>query len=1108
MHALVAGVLLAGTPAWAGAPVSLSPEDAAKEIDQMSQEVARFEAAQKDYKSTVKHIVQEEYSAKRKELMGKYQSQIDAQEKEQKLRRAAAITLFENFLAKYSHDDRWTPDAMFRLAELYFEKANDEYLTATQSAQASGAQVTPDYQRTIDIYKDLITRFPKYRQIDGAYYLMGWCLGEMQKEGESLQAMRALVCANRYKPLDPPPPVAPSKGRSGSKVEDPYVQCTPVSSESRFLPEAWTRIGEFHFDNSELELAMAAYQRVLKFTDSPYYDKALYKLAWSFYRADQYAEAIKRFDELVVFSDKKKSESGQEGSDLRTEAVQYLGISFAEKDWNGDSVDDPEQGIERIEKFYRGRENEKHVREIYAKLGDIYFDETEYFRAIQVYKKTLEKWPFDVANPKLQDKVVMAFERMRDFDNALKEREQLAHNYIKGSEWYKHNRDNKEAVDAAAELAEMALVSAAVNHHKAAQDLRRQAAASKKPDPQLLDRIAREYAQAAGAYERYLQEYPNSKNTYEYSFSYAEALYYSGRFLDAAAQYERVRDSKLDNKYAEESAFDAVKSYEKFLDQQTQLGKYKVPELPKQGVTQVPVKPLDMPEPVKRLQTAYDAYMQRLPQSPRVPLMTYKAAETDYRYLKWDTARARLEKVVEKYCKDNMGAQAMEALLASYTIENNLDKIEEWATKQQQMKCGSAEVAQKAAGDAGQLLAGVRFKKADKLFTDGKYDDAAALYVSLADANPKGEDADKALNNAAVAYEKSSRFAAATKLYERIVNEYPTSKFVDDALFRTAVSYQRAFDFDTAVSSYLRLATDARFGASPHHTESLYNAALILENQQNYPRAAELFRKYAADKSVKPDDASEAFYRVPLIYEKMHDYDKETAALKEYLKTYGGTPKGSQRNLEINFKLAQAAEAKHDEKGALEQYKRIMQMGASVAGASEQAEYPAHAAFILAEQQLAAFQKLKIEGGKQFEPTYKKLKAEVARMVTEYNKVIGYKRATWTLAAYFRIGFVYEFLSKALAATLQLPCPAEIKKKFKQEGCDVYAEQLQKQIEEIVSGVDEEVIKRYGVTLEQAGKLGVSNEWTKLARLRANAYSPDKFPMTKDEHIDFQMENP
>src|SRR5437773_8194857 len=156
-------------------------------------------------------------------------------------------------------------------------------MTDAAQAKASGAQVKTDYTRTINRYIDFITRFPNYRLIDGAYYLLGWCLGEMNKEGESLQAMRALVCNNKYKPLDAPAPPAPSKGK-GAKVENPYSECKPVKDDSRFLPEAWTRVGEYHFDNSELELAISAYTRVLDYKDSPYYDKALYKLAWSYYR--------------------------------------------------------------------------------------------------------------------------------------------------------------------------------------------------------------------------------------------------------------------------------------------------------------------------------------------------------------------------------------------------------------------------------------------------------------------------------------------------------------------------------------------------------------------------------------------------------------------------------------------------------------------------------------------------------------------------------------------------------------------------------------------------------------------------------------------------------
>ena len=1083
-----------------GDGIGLPSPDAAKELDALQGEIGRFENASKDFRGTVTHVVQQEYVEKRKLLMKKYQAQLDGEEKNEKSRRESAIKLFEDFLARYHNDDRWTPDAMFRLAELYFEKANDEYLTATAQAQTSGAQITPDYSRTITLYKDLITRFPQYRLIDGAYYLLGWCLGEMNKEGESLQAMRALVCNNKYKPLDPPSPPTPSKGK-GSKVENPYHDCKPVKEDSRFLPEAWTRVGEYHFDNSELELAIAAYTRVLDFKDSPYYDKALYKLAWSYYRADNYPEAIKRFDELVVFSDKRKAESGAEGSDLRTESVQYLGISFAEKDWNGDSIDDTETGLERAEKFYRGREQEPHVREIFAKLGDIYFDETEYFRAIEVYKRALAKWPYHPDNPKLQDRIVMAFERQRDFGNALKEREALAGNYTKGTEWYKHNRDNEQAIQTAQDLAELALVSAAVNHHKAAQDLKKMAAAQKRPDPKLVDSIQKEYKQAAEAYEKYLEQYPNTRNTYEYSYSYAETLYYSGRFRDAALAYEKVRDSKLDNKYVEDAAFNAVKSYEMALAEMQQKGGYQEPPLPAVGKTQTPVTPMQEPDLVTRLGKAYDIFVARVPGSGRVPTMTYKAAEIPLRYLHWDEARPRMEQIVTKYCKDDIGANAGNAILVTYTIEKNLDKIEEWANRLKAANCGTAATAQKNAAELGKLSLGVKFQKADALFADKKYEEAARLYVDIVDRDPHGDDADKALNNAAVAYENVKRYAAATRLYERIVNDYPTSKFVDDALFRTAVSYQKAFEFDRAAVSYLRLAEDKRFAASTHRTDALFNAAIILENDQNYAKAADLFKKYAADKSVKREDASEAFFRAGVNLEKLKDYDKATKTFNEYVKTYGNDPKGKERVLEAYFRIAQNDEARHDKGAADAMYKKIVQQGATVPPASEQAEYAAHAAFILTEQRLPAVEKSKISGGgKALAASIQKFKTSVSEMVAEYNKVIGFRRATWTLAAYFRTGYLYETFSKALLAA---PCPPEVKK-LGADACDIYRDQ----IEQAVAGVDEEAVKRYGVTLQKAGELGVSNEWTRLARTRANAYKPDVFPMVKDEHIDMQMEGP
>jgi tetratricopeptide (TPR) repeat protein len=1094
--ALVAGLAIA-LPGVVLAGPQLGGQDA-NELDAMQNELSRFEEAAKDFKGTVSHIVQREYQEKRRQTMARYQGQLDKLEGEEKTRRGAAIVMFENFLQKYAHDDRWTPDAMFRLAELYFEKSNDEYLTATAQAANTGAQVTPDYQKTIDIYKDLITRFPSYRIIDGAYYLMGWCLGEMNKEAESLQAMRSLVCASKYKPLDPPPPPTPSKGR-GQKVEDPYTSCEPIKKDSRFLPEAWTRVGEAHFDNSELELAIAAYSRVLQFTDSPYYDKALYKLAWSHYRADNYPEAIKRFDELVVYSDKKKSESGTEGSDLRTEAVQYLGISFSEKDWNGDGAEDTETGLQRAEQFYRGREGEQHVREIFAKLGDIYFDETEFAKAIDVYKRTLQKWPYDAGNPKLQDRVVLAYQRMRDNDSAMKEIEVLADKYREGGEWDKRNRDNSEARATARSLTENAMITAAVNHHKAAQDLKKMIAAKARPDGKILEQISKEYAQAAVQYEKYLEKYPTSKNSYEYRYSYAETLYYSGRFLDAAREYETVRDSNLDNKYAEDASFNAIKSYEKYLETQTMAGRYKAPPKPDQDKLKAPITPIAIPEPVQKLQKAYDAFVARVPNSGRTPTMNYKAAEIDYDYLHWAEARPRMEQIVGKNCKDEIGHNAAQALLSSYIIEKDLDKIEEWGNK---LKTGGCGVK-----DTVGVIKGVRFERANKLFADGKFEEAARLYIQIIDADPtctKDNEIDKALNNAAVCYEKVQRYAAAMKIYERIVSDCKDSTFLDDALFRTAVSYQKAFDFSRAVVSYLRLADDKAFASSKHHTDAIYNAAILSENDQNYPKAASLFQRYAADSSVKKEDQAEAFFRSALIFEKMKDWPKTLKTFQQYVKTYGTDPKGSTRNIEAYFRMAQAYEQTKQKSSADDMYKRVVSLGVGVAPASDPAEYAAHAAFVLTEEKLPALEKAKIQGGgKQLEKSINGFKQNVQNMVAEYNKVLGYRRATWTLAAYFRTGYLFELFSKALLAA---PCPPEVKK-LGPDACDIYRQQ----IEQAVASVDEEVVKRYGVTLQQAGQLGVSNDWTRLARTSAHNYNPDKFPLVKDEHIagqDLQTEVP
>jgi TolA-binding protein len=291
----------AGAPA-SGAPASAGTGDAQElglQIEELTTEVARFAEESAEYRADGTRLIEHKYERRKREIKQRYNKVVEELQLEERRRRGDAISRFEEFLQRYPDNPRYTPDAMFRLAELHFERANDVYVTALErydseisafdagKSEVEPEEPTQDYGRTIDLFGELIRRWPRYRNIDGAYYLRGYCLLEMGKDEEALDQFRILV---------------------------------RTFPKSRFVPETWTRIGEYHFDKNELNEAISAYEKVLAFPDSTYFDKALYKLGWTHYLADQYDPAIKRFRQLIEFSDARVERTGEAGSDLRAEA--------------------------------------------------------------------------------------------------------------------------------------------------------------------------------------------------------------------------------------------------------------------------------------------------------------------------------------------------------------------------------------------------------------------------------------------------------------------------------------------------------------------------------------------------------------------------------------------------------------------------------------------------------------------------------------------------------------------------------------------------------------------------------------------------------------------
>ncbi|MBK8480850.1 MAG: tetratricopeptide repeat protein [Proteobacteria bacterium] len=1138
MLAAAALLLLKGTAA-GGDPASSA--SAAPELNRLQAEVERFTAAADDYRTTLNRVVRAKYEARREQVISGFRGRIAELERAERSRRVAAITLFEDFLRRYPSSPRWTPDAIFRLAELYFEQSNDDYLLAQEAYEGELAKlerkeiaVAPppprqNYGPTVGLHKRLIREWPSYRFIDGAHYLLGFCLAEMGDVAGGNQALLALVCRNKFiAPVaadagvgSKPAPVAAASGPAqapGAKgANGDYRDCVPLVAASRFNAEAWVRIGEYHFDENELAAAITAYRKVIDLgpQGNAYYDEALYKLAWTYYRADKFAEAIRNFDELVLFADRELERTGKAGSEMRPEAIQYLGISFAEEDWNGDQQPDAEGGLQRIDAVYKGREAQKHVYEVYRRLAEIYFDTTKYDDAIKVYKVVLERWPNHADNPEVQERTITALERLRQFDQAIREREEFTRRFGKGSEWENVNRNNPDALKRAREYDEQALIFAAVSHHKEGQRLRNLGLANK--DIATLSKAGQEYAVAATAYAKYLDRFPHSKNSYEVRFSYASCLFYAQRFPEAAAQYAEVRDSNLDNRYQEDAAFSVTKSWEQQIQQLADKQALVQPPLP--TAQSVGLKPIALPEPFKHWQQALDAYVALLPKSAKAPRLAYKAAEIAYRFGQFPDARQRFGQLYEQYCGDAMALNAGQAVLVTYQLDKNLDEMQSWATKLSSGRCGGDARSGEVATGAQKLLVGIKFKRAETLFKQAEdlhsagrtreaaplFDQAAVAYLALVESNPESSDADKALFNAAVAYEKSMRFESATRIYEQLWQKYPTSALAGDALWRSAENYKRFFEFKKAVDSYLIMADAPGFASSPHRSDALYNAAVILENDQDYGRAAQLFLRYAAQVG-KPQEAAEAYFRAGNIYGKMGNFDQMAKVLRDFPRLYGAVPGQQTRAVEAVYRIAKQADTRGIAATASKYYKLTVQEYKlrGLAPASDGAEYAAAATFQLLEGRLADFLKAQIRS--ETIPTLLRRKTELERRAAalrdEYDGVLAFKRARWTLAGMERRGVIFEHVAREVATGFrELPVPQKVKR-LGQDAVDIYMQQLDQALEREVRPVEDETKKLFSLCVERAQELGVSNSYTEEARRRLNALDPSSYPLLKAPRVE------
>lgn len=349
----------------------------------------QYERVARDYKDTVTAFITLHYEEKKKAILAGLDREIGVEKAELKKARDTAIRRLEEFVAKYSGTNakpEATPDAMYRLAALYEERA--------RTSEDPNDDLAMTLKPAIALYKRVIKEFPNYKELAGIYYFLGHALNDSRRIPEAQQVWRSLVCRNKYPypttpdPKDPdadtvgalpqdnteeywkrwramyPTPQSLKKAGADAKFEDPFpAECKAIAQpsirngeEPKYLAEVWWQIGNWEFDQLDLgggvieyepfavwdfNRAASAYQHSLDFKKPPLFGVALYKYAWTLFKQQRYEAAVREFVRLLVYTDEQQKLTGDPGADFRAEAYTYIAGSLVNVDFVGPEAGDP-----------------------------------------------------------------------------------------------------------------------------------------------------------------------------------------------------------------------------------------------------------------------------------------------------------------------------------------------------------------------------------------------------------------------------------------------------------------------------------------------------------------------------------------------------------------------------------------------------------------------------------------------------------------------------------------------------------------------------------------------------------------------------------------------
>lgn len=850
-----------------------------------------------------------------------------------------------------------------------------------------GEPPKPDHLKSLGYFLEYIDKYPKEARTPNVMYQASFVL---ESNGDEEKAFR---------------------------LREQLVKNFP---DNGLVPKAWLRIAEYHFINRKFRDAISAYKKVTGFENLTGKEAALamYHLAESYYNIAEYETAAIKYYEYIIGADK-----GKYPNDLRQEAMDFMAASFSDLD----------DGVRVAAKFLKNKKI-PFKDSVYYRIGMKNKDHDRNEEAVQSFKYLLDINPNYVDAPLADIAMVEILIVQQKFDEAQEQRYRVVKRYDKNSSWYKTNQKYSESVKNAENAIRSAMLDIPQFHHARAAKL------WKEGD---LEGAKKEYGKAIQNYSAFLKRYAKEPSWDEYKVHINLALVYQemGQPSKAAQMFNWIVDSDT-ARYGrrpmgsaallkkEEAGYNAVL----MMDQAREKAK-------KEKAGDDPVKAYSLPQ-TKAYFDQVAKYMTKFGTQKEAAELAYNAAIVHYQAKQYKVAVDVLRKLRVDYPKHQyillISRMLAQSLLEAGQLDDSQKEFEwlfkQYATVKETRNDSMAKEIEKA-------IAAVLFQKAEKSVKTGQHEVGAKAYLDLVKRYPQADFADKAVFEAAIAYENANKFTLAAETFMMLPKQYGRSSLTIRGILRAASAYKkdnkprdaaRTFLFITdnfpqdsmafqsigfAATTYDSIPDKKqaaqtfeiaykRYPKNEKTPSLLYSACLTYDEAKMTDEAIRCSRDLVRD-YPKSTYALDAAFSIPMAYQNAKKWDVAAAEYLNFIKMYTSDKEkliaayiGAARAfMELKeFDKAMANYAK-----TLEAYDKY---GLQIKNADP--AVPAEAAFYLGENEFKKMEPIVLKGKeKDKAASIKQLVAILQKAMAQYSKSATYASEKWTFRATNKMGMLF-----------------------------------------------------------------------------------------------------